>query len=129
MMTSQKVIIAAMDCMGADFVVSARGFMFALGCIQAMQCNKNSCPTGITTHNPRLQRGLIPEKKAMRVANYVKNIVHEVGMIAHACGVRHPRQLRRRHARVVGVDGASIGLHIRHPETEPGYPHGKERTA
>ncbi len=44
-------------CMGADFVVSARGFMFSLGCIQALQCNKNSCPTGITTHNPKLQKG------------------------------------------------------------------------
>ena len=39
-------------CMGSDFVVSARGFMFALGCIQALQCNKNTCPTGITTHEP-----------------------------------------------------------------------------
>ena len=45
-------------CMGADFCVSARGFMFALGCIQALQCNKNTCPTGITTHDPKLQRGL-----------------------------------------------------------------------
>ena len=47
-------------CVGADFVVSARGFMFALGCIQALQCNKNTCPTGVTTHDPRLQRGLDP---------------------------------------------------------------------
>ena len=39
-------------CAGADFVTSARGFMFALGCIQAMKCNKNTCPTGITTHDP-----------------------------------------------------------------------------
>ena len=45
-------------CMGADFVVSARGFMFAIGCIQALQCNKNTCPTGITTHDKKLQRGL-----------------------------------------------------------------------
>lgn len=43
-------------CVGADFVTSARGFMFSLGCIQAMQCNKNTCPTGITTHNRRLQK-------------------------------------------------------------------------
>lgn len=41
-------------CTGADFVCSARGFMFSLGCIQALQCNKNTCPTGITTHDPRL---------------------------------------------------------------------------
>ena len=52
------VSVAWALCMGADFVNSARGFLFALGCIQAMQCNKNTCPTGITTQNPRLQRGL-----------------------------------------------------------------------
>ena len=50
-------------CAGADFVVSARGFMFSLGCIQALQCNKNTCPTGITTHDKRLQRGLDPTDK------------------------------------------------------------------
>ncbi len=57
---------------GADFVVSARGFMFALGCIQALQCNKNTCPTGITTHNKKLQSGLDPVIKAERVRNYAK---------------------------------------------------------
>ena len=61
--------------MGADAVNSARGFMFALGCIQAMQCNKDTCPTGITTHNIKLQRGLDPIDKAERVANYHKYIL------------------------------------------------------
>jgi len=112
-------------CMGADFIVSARGFMFALGCIQAMQCNKNSCPTGITTHQKRLQRGLDPTDKAVRVHHYVNHIQHDVGVIAHSCGVKHPRQLQRRHARVVTGEGSSTGLHIRHPETIEGYPHGK----
>jgi len=97
-------------CVGADFVVSARGFMFALGCIQALQCNKNTCPTGITTHNLRLQRGLDPSIKAERVANYVRNMVFEVGTIAHSCGVREPRQLRRMHARMVMEDGRSVSL-------------------
>ncbi len=91
-------------CMGADFVNSARGFMFALGCIQAMQCNRNTCPTGITTHDPRLQRGLDVADKAERVYHYVKNLVKEVEIVAHSCGVREPRQLQRRHVRVV-VDG------------------------
>ncbi|NWF39199.1 FMN-binding glutamate synthase family protein [Mariprofundus sp. NF] len=112
-------------CMGADFIVSARGFMFALGCIQAMQCNKNSCPTGITTHQKRLQRGLDPTDKAVRVHHYANHIQHDVGVIAHSCGVKHPRQLQRRHARVVTGEGSSTGLHIRHPETIEGYPHGK----
>ncbi|QFI38965.1 FMN-binding glutamate synthase family protein [Moritella marina ATCC 15381] len=57
---------------GADFIVSARGNMFALGCIQALQCNKNTCPTGITTHNPKLQEGLNVQDKALRIANYNK---------------------------------------------------------
>jgi glutamate synthase domain-containing protein 2 len=97
-------------CVGADFIVSARGFMFSLGCIQALHCNKNTCPTGITTHNPRLQKGLNPTAKAERVANYVRNMVYEVGTIAHSCGAREPRQLRRFHARIVTEDGRSISL-------------------
>ncbi|MGB5830656.1 MAG: FMN-binding glutamate synthase family protein [Thiohalocapsa sp.] len=105
-------------CIGADFVVSARGFMFSLGCIQALQCNKNTCPTGITTHNPKLQRGLHPPTKAVRVAAYVKNIVHEVGIIAHACGVRHPRELKRFHAHVVQPNGLTAPLDALHPEVE-----------
>lgn len=97
-------------CTGADFITSARGFMFALGCIQALQCNKNTCPTGITTHNPKLQRGLDPEDKAVRVAQYVKNMQLEVGLIAHACGVRSSRDLNRSHARIVVGSGLSKSL-------------------
>ena len=100
--------VAAGLCSGADFIVSARGFMFALGCIQAMRCNKNTCPTGITTHNPRLQRGLHPEDKAVRVANYCMNMRKEIEVIAHACGVPEPRRLRRFHARIVQDGGNSV---------------------
>ena len=106
-------------CMGTDFVVSARGFMFALGCIQALQCNKNTCPTGITTHNKRLQKGLNPADKAVRVANYAKNMSYEVGIIAHSCGVREPRELRRFHARVITSNGISIPLNELHPDVTP----------
>ena len=116
--------------MGADFVVSARGFMFALGCIQALQCNKNTCPTGITTHNPRLQKGLVPAAKAERVANYVRNMVYEVGTIAHACGVREPRQLRRFHARIVTEDGRSLSLdemYAADAVPPAAAPHGRQR--
>lgn len=106
-------------CMGADAAVTARGFMFALGCIQALQCNKNTCPTGITTHDPRLQKGLNPGDKAVRVANYQRNLVHEVGIIAHSCGVRSPRGLRRYHAREVMENGRSIPLNELSPLPEP----------
>ncbi|MBU1192150.1 MAG: FMN-binding glutamate synthase family protein [Gammaproteobacteria bacterium] len=109
-------------CMGADAAVSARAYMFALGCIQALQCNKDTCPTGITTHNPRLQKGLDPKNKAVRVMNLTKNMVYEVGVIAHACGVTSPRGLRRHHARMVTDAGTSRGLHEIYPEPEQSYP-------
>lgn len=102
-------------CLGADVCVSARGFMFALGCIQALQCNKNTCPTGITTHDPKLQKGLVPASKAERVAHYANNLTHEVGIIAHACGVPEPRRLTRKHARIVTENGLSVRLDQLHP--------------
>ncbi|MBK5934274.1 glutamate synthase domain-containing protein 2 [Rhodovulum imhoffii] len=92
---------------GADFVVSARGFMFALGCIQALKCNRNTCPTGITTHQPHLQKGLVVERKYKRVARYARSVINEVETIAHSVGVAEPRQMRRRHVRVVLPDGSS----------------------
>ena len=102
-------------CLGADFVSSARAFMFALGCIQAMQCNRNTCPTGVTTHNPRLQQGLNPKDKAVRVAHLARNMETEVAMIAHSCGAAHPRALNRTHARIVQPNGLSISLHKLYP--------------
>ncbi|WP_010324496.1 FMN-binding glutamate synthase family protein [Marinobacterium stanieri] len=109
--------VAAAICLGADFVVTARGFMFALGCIQALQCNKNTCPTGITTHDPKLQQGLVPDVKAERVANFHQNLVHEVELIAHSCGVTEPRQLRREHAAVVVDGGGAVPLNILYPNS------------
>ena len=107
-------------CAGADFVNSARGFMFALGCIQSMQCNRNTCAAGITTHNPRLQKGLDPQDKAERVKNYVLNLIREVGVIAHACGVADPRDLRRRHCRIVTGPGRSAPLSQLYPDVRAG---------
>jgi len=104
---------------GADFVNSARGFMFSLGCIQAMRCHTNSCPTGITTHNPKLQRGLVVEDKCLRVANYCRNIGQEVDMIAHSCGLTHARELRREHVRIAQGDGRTVALNVRYPYPEP----------
>jgi glutamate synthase domain-containing protein 2 len=106
-------------CVGANFVATARGFLFVLGCIQALQRNKNTCPTRITTPNPELQKGVHPATKAGRVANYARTMVHEVGLIAHACGVRSPRELRRFHARVVQDSGLSIALNELHPPPDP----------
>lgn len=93
---------------GADFVTSARGFMFSLGCIQALKCNKNTCPTGITTHDPNLQKGLVVERKYTRVARYARGVINEVEIIAHSVGVAEPRLIRRRHMRIVQANGRSI---------------------
>ncbi|STX50612.1 glutamate synthase [Legionella busanensis] len=105
-------------CAGADFVNSARGFMFSLGCIQALKCHSNTCPTGIATHNANLQRGLVIEDKAERVFHYANNMAHEVAIICHSCGVDEPRQLQRRHARIVREDGFSISLAEMFPDQQ-----------
>lgn len=108
-------------CIGADFINSARGFMFALGCIQALQCNKNTCPTGVTTHDKKLQRGLVPEDKAERVKQYSETMRKEIGVIAHSCGVAEPRGLRRYHCRIVQSNGRSVPLDDIYPEVERAY--------
>ncbi|MEL6366140.1 MAG: FMN-binding glutamate synthase family protein [Pseudomonadota bacterium] len=99
-------------CAGADVVNTGRGFMFALGCIQALRCNTNECPTGITTHQKRYQRGLDVEEKSARVANYVRQIRKDVNIIAHSCGAPHARALRRHHVRMVQADGVSEPLDV-----------------
>jgi glutamate synthase domain-containing protein 2 len=85
LITPDKVAWAL--CMGADFVSSARGFMFAMGCIQAMKCGSGKCPTGVTAVDPKLIAGLDPADKAVRVANYARRLADEVEMIAHSCGL------------------------------------------
>jgi glutamate synthase domain-containing protein 2 len=102
-------------CVGADFVNTARGFMFALGCIQALRCHTNTCPTGVTTHNRRLQRGLVVEEKYLRVANYCRNMNKEIDMLAHSCGCRHARELKREHVRIVQSANQSIALNMLYP--------------
>lgn len=100
---------------GQDFVNTARGFMFSLGCIQALRCHTNTCPTGSTAHNVKLQRGLVVEEKFERVANYCLNMNSEIDMIAHSCGLRRAREFRREHVRIVGADGRSTALNMLSP--------------
>jgi glutamate synthase domain-containing protein 2 len=102
-------------CLGADICVTARGFMFSLGCIQALQCNQNTCPTGITTHDPRLQRGLVPSDKAERVVHYHHNLVKEVEQLAHACGLPDARAFQRQHASVVQANGVPVNVSALYP--------------
>jgi len=83
--------------LGADACNSARGMMFALGCIQALKCNSNTCPTGITTQEPHLVEGLVVEDKAVRVANFHRKTVESVLELCGAAGLDSPAMLRREH--------------------------------
>ena len=124
-MTSGKLItpaeVAWALCAGADFINNARGFLFSLGCIQALKCNKNTCPTGITTHNSDLQKGLVVENKTKRVANFAKHMIKEVGTIAHSCGVTEPRLLKRSHVRMVFSNSLSKPLNVIFPDKDSKY--------
>ena len=95
---------------GADFIQCGRGFMFSLGCIQALKCHQNTCPTGVTTHKKSLQRGLVVRDKAERVAVYADTVRKHVEMIAHSCGVPEPRRLGRKHVRIVQTSGRSLPM-------------------
>jgi glutamate synthase domain-containing protein 2 len=84
-------VVVAMA-LGADGVNIARGFMLALGCIQALDCNSNRCPTGIATQDKMLERALDVGGAANRVANYVKTLEKEVYMLCNSCGYSSPDQ-------------------------------------
>lgn len=110
--------VAAALALGADFCVSARGFMFSLGCIQSLQCNKNTCPTGVATQNHHLQRGLVPADKAERVYHFRKNMEKEVAIIAHSCGVETPRQLQRHQVCMITEGGNIANLGELYPRQD-----------
>lgn len=113
LVTSSRVAWAL--CMGADFTVSARGFLFSLGCIQAQQCHTDRCPTGITTQNKRLQKGLDVDLKAGRVTSYANWMNKEVDMIAHSCGLTTAREFNREHARIIQTAGKSTPMNVMYP--------------
>lgn len=83
--------------LGADAISTARGFLLALGCIQSLKCHTNSCPTGITTHNPKLTRGLDIEEKSERVKNYALNIIKFQYDLVRALGLKSFSELNKSH--------------------------------
>ena len=83
--------------LGADACNSARAMMMALGCIQALECHKNVCPTGVATQNPELVKGLVVEDKKVRVANYHRATVESFVELLAAAGLKESSLLARRH--------------------------------
>ncbi|MBC7523613.1 MAG: FMN-binding glutamate synthase family protein [Flavobacterium sp.] len=81
--------------LGADLCNSARGMMFALGCIQALECHANTCPTGVATQNPELMNGLVPEEKSVRVARYHAETVKSAMDLIASAGLIHPNDVDR----------------------------------
>jgi glutamate synthase domain-containing protein 2 len=83
--------------LGADWCNSARGFMFAVGCIQSQRCHTNKCPVGVTTQNNRLQRAIDVPDKAQRVRQFHGNTVHALAEMVGAMGLEHPSGLTPYH--------------------------------
>jgi glutamate synthase domain-containing protein 2 len=83
--------------LGADWCNSARGFMFALGCIQSLRCHTDQCPTGVATQDPIRQRALVVSQKASRVASFHRATVLALAEVVAAAGLDHPSDLRPSH--------------------------------
>ncbi|WP_420403279.1 FMN-binding glutamate synthase family protein [Nisaea sp.] len=104
--------IATALALGADWCNSARGFMFAVGCIQARACHTNRCPTGVATQDPTRQRGLVVEDKYKRVANFHRNTLRGFAEMLGAMGLDDPSQIRPETLHIRATDPESI-LHHR----------------
>ncbi|MBT9506418.1 FMN-binding glutamate synthase family protein, partial [Rhodoferax sp.] len=89
--------IARLMALGADWCNSARGFMFALGCIQAQHCHTGQCPTGVTTQDPLRQQSLVVPDKAERVFNFHQQTLHALKEMVQAIGVEHPQDITAHH--------------------------------
>lgn len=89
--------IARLMALGADWANAARGFMFAVGCIQAQSCHTGRCPTGVTSQDPLRQRAIVVPDKAERVANFHHNTLHALAELVAAAGLAHPADLRPHH--------------------------------
>ena len=89
--------IASVLAIGADWANAARGFMFALGCVQSLSCNTNRCPTGVATQDPVRQRALVVPDKAQRVHRFHANTLHALADMLAAAGLTHPEELGPHH--------------------------------
>ncbi len=105
---------------GADYALSARGFMFAVGCIQSRACHTNHCPTGVATQDKLRQRALVVEDKAMRVANFHRNTLRAMAELLGAAGLDHPDELKPWHLQIRHQSGAILRGDDVYPHVAPG---------
>ncbi|MFV0680878.1 FMN-binding glutamate synthase family protein [Ottowia sp.] len=101
--------IVRMLALGADWCNSARGFMMAVGCLQAQTCHTGHCPTGVTTQDPVRQRALVPADKAPRVAQFHKNTLHALQELLQAAGLTETDEVTAHHI-VRRIDDAEVRL-------------------
>jgi hypothetical protein len=97
--------IAVAMALGAEAVYIARGFLLALGCIQALECHSNACPTGIATQNKKLEKALNIEAAAKRVEKYANTLYKEAQMLAESCGYNSPEDITDDDIMVVSSPG------------------------
>lgn len=118
-------IISAFDmarimALGADWCNSARGFMFAIGCIQALACHTGKCPTGVTTQSALRQKALVVSDKSLRVASFHNNTLKALGELLSAAGLEHPSDLRPHHIARRITNGEVRVLSALFPDLEEG---------
>jgi hypothetical protein len=83
--------------LGGDWCNAGRGFMLALGCIQAQTCHTGQCPTGVTTQDPMRERALVVPDKAVRVYNFHRSTLHALKELVQAAGLKHPGEITAHH--------------------------------
>ncbi len=106
--------------LGADVCTSARAMMLSIGCIQALQCNNNSCPVGVATQDASLMRGLVVDDKAPRAANYHEETIRSFLEMLAASGLENPDQIKREHInRRIGMNTIAKYSEI-YPSITPG---------
>lgn len=112
--------MARVMALGADWSNAARGFMFAVGCIQAQSCHTGLCPTGVTAQDPSRQRAIFVPDKAERVANYHRNTLIALAELVAAAGLSHPAELRPHHFNRRGNSDTVISFADQYEHLQPG---------
>lgn len=112
--------MARIMALGADWCNSARGFMFAIGCIQALACHTGKCPTGVTTQDPLRQKALVVSDKSLRVASFHNNTLKALAELLCAAGLHHPSDLRPHHIARRITNGEVRVLAALFPDLEKG---------